>query len=96
MSLCYLYTVKIVLLFHEVAVVVISVFEDLHSLSQVAVYVLNSSLTLPVVNSYCDLDGLIREEKNFVNACDDLNVVVGAETTEAASRLQVALKLNLL
>ena len=68
--------------------------ENLNSLPQVAVNILNSSLTLSVINVNFYCHNFIRVEQNFINTCYDLNVVVWTKTAETTSGLQVALELD--
>jgi hypothetical protein len=71
-------------------------FEHFDGLSEIAVDVLYSSLTLSVVNSNDYFNCLTGKVQHFVNTSLDLDVVVGTETAEATAWLKVALELDLL
>jgi len=89
--------VQVKLLHEEVAfALIVLVFEQLHSLSQVAKDVLDFPLALPIVNYHLNANLLIRVVENLVDLGVDLHVVLRREAVEATLALDVTLEVEIL
>jgi hypothetical protein len=97
-SLTYLNPMQvIVLLINEPLRLVLLILQDLHSLSEVTIDILYSSLTLSVVDDHADFDCFIWIVQNTFQVCLDVDVVLGLHTLKAAfGVLQLTTKIKLL
>jgi protein gp37 len=85
-------------LFHkEISLaLIVFVFKKLHCLPQIAVNILNFPLAMAVVYCHLYLYSFVWIVQNLINFCEQVNVVLGAETVEAPSALNIALEVKVL
>ena len=78
----------------ESLLLIMAIFQNFDSLSEIAVDVLNSPFALPVVHCYLDANLLVWVVQNLFDVNLDLHIVVRQEAAEAALALHVALQLK--
>ena len=95
-SLVNLNSMQVIMPLPELSSIIILVFIDSYSLSENAIDVSNSPLTLPVVDNHLYPDDLILEKDEFVHVCLDTNVVLRLHAWETSFVLHATFEVKLL